>query len=175
MILKIDRDGEIEVGRVVKCRLNRELYVGEVYSFIGETKFDVILYDKRLKPQYKLDGSFRRKRLPVEKCKLIDENFTFSNQNNYELGDVIRKSTGRGRHKYGVVIGFTHPDGLLSTSYENGYNGTDLIDCVEIERRGLSRKRNKSGELKRFSTFSNDVKICEVDLWDKSGPKIVVK
>lgn len=175
MILKIDRDGEVTVGSVVKCKHNGELYVGEVYSMIGDTQYEIIIYDKRLKPTYKLDGSFRRKKLPVDRCKLIDENFTFSNKNNYELGDVIRKSTSHGRYKFGVIIGFTHPDGLFSTSYESGYNGTDLIDCVEIERRGLSRKRTKNGSIKRFSTFSKGVKVCEVDLWDKNGPKIIVK
>lgn len=173
-ILKILKEGEIIFGSVVKCRVNGTVHVGEVFGVIGDTSYEVILYDKRLKPMCKLDGSFKIKKLPINKCKLIDENFKFNTKNDFELGDIVIKTEGINR-KYGIVVGFTHPDGLVSTSYESGYNGTDLIDCVEIEKRGLRRKRDGDGGLKRFCTLGSNLKICEVDLWNKSGPKITHK
>ncbi len=175
MILKIDREGEIEIGSVIKCRHDSKLHVGEVYGYVGDKSYEIILYDKRLKPIYKLDGSFRRKRVPIERCKLIDETFTFNTKGNYELGDVVQRKNTYSKPVYGVIIGFTHPDGLFSTSYEHGYNGTDLVDCVEIEKRGLTRKRTSTGEIKRFSINGDNLRICEVDLWNKTGPKITTK
>ena len=74
-----------------------------------------------------------------------------------------------------MIVGFVHPDGLITTSYENGYNGTDLIECVEISKRGLESKRDKNNKIKRFRSTSNRLKMCEVDLWNKTGPKIVSK
>ena len=107
----------------------------------------------------------------------MDESFKIKFKANViELGDIVCKRYEFASVKrYGVVVGFTHPDGLLSTSYSNGYNGTDLIDCVEIEKRGLRRKRDNEGSLKRFSTTSERVSSCEVDLWNKTGPKIISK
>ena len=165
---------EIEVGTVVFTKTKPE-YIGEVYSIIKGRKdqFEVLLYDKRLKPIVRGDGTFRRKKFLQEQCRVLDEDFKMTS-NTIELGDVICK-TQHSIKKYGVVVGFTHPDGLMSTSYAKGYNGVDLIDCVEIEKRGLSRKRDTEGNLKRFSTFSERVSCCEVDLWNRTGPKIVAK
>lgn len=174
-LYKINKDDPIEVGSVVKFKSGRERQVGEVFSIIDGgrgAKYEIILYDKRLRPMFRTDGTYKRKKVSAEKCKLIDENFKFKYEQGYELGDVVAKKSDA-RVKYGVIIGFTHPDGLFSTSYENGYNGTDLIDCVEISKRGLSRKRDPEGNIKRFSTFSERLSTCEVDLWNRTGPKIV--
>jgi hypothetical protein len=176
---KLNLQDDIEIGSVVKYRDNntRKTIVGEVCNIVGsgETqKYEVILYDMRLRPLMRGDGSFKRRNLKSNKCKLIDETFTFDTSKSFELGDVVCvKSTTRNR--YGVIIGFVHPDGLFSTSYEHGYNGTDLIDCVEIEKRGLRRKRDLLGKVKRFTSTSERTKICDVDLWNRSGPKITVK
>ena len=165
---------DINVGSVVKIKTTPAC-VGEVSAFIKDRKewYEIILYDKRLRPMIRGDGTFKRKKFPIEQCKLIDETFRFNNKT-IEIGDIICKDSGH-RKRYGVVVGFTHPDGLLSTSYANGYNGTDLIDCVEIEKRGLRRKRyDGDNELKRFSTFNERVSSCEVDLWNRSGPKLII-
>lgn len=172
--LKINREDEVEIGSVVKYRVDGKTTVGEVYNILSNDKYEVLVYDKRLKPVYRPNGSFKIKSLPAKKCKLIDENFSFNTTTTLELGDVICKKTA-GVSKFGLIVGFQHPDGLLSTSYENGYNGTDLIDCVEIEKRGLRRKRDVDGQVKKFVTTCERVSACEVDLWNKSGPKIVSK
>ena len=78
------------------------------------------------------------------------------------------------RCNYGIIVGFTHPDGLMTNSYYNGYNGTDLLECVEITRKGLRRKRNSDGGLKRFTTTKDNCNICGVDLWHRTGPKLIV-
>lgn len=178
-IFKINKDDPIEVGSVVKFKHGNSRMVGEVYGLIDGARtprLEIILYDKRLRPMFRTDGSYNIKRIAADKCKLIDENFKFKYEQNYELGDVVcKKAADHVSVKYGVIIGFTHPDGLFSTSYENGYNGTDLIDCVEISKRGLTRKRDVEGNIKRFSTFSERLSTCEVDLWNRSGPKIVAK
>ena len=89
-----------------------------------------------------------------------------------QLGDVVlHKSTIK--RKFGVIVGFVHPDELVSTSYESGYNGVDLIQCVEVDRVGLTRKQNADGTLKKFTTTKNKVKLCEVDIWNPSGLKIL--
>lgn len=172
--LKINREDDIEVGSVIKYRADSKTTVGEVYNILSNDRFEIIVYDKRLRPLHRADGSFKIKRIPSTKCKLIDETFTFKGHKQFEPGDIICKKSDHS-HKYGIIVGFTHPDGLLSTSYEHGYNGTDLIDCVEIEKRGLRRKRDSVGNIKNFSTTSERVSSCEVDLWNKSGPKIVSK
>ena len=172
--LKINRDDEIEVGSVVKYRVDRKTTVGEVYNMLSNDRYEIIVYDKRLRPLQRADGSFKIKRIPSTKCKLIDENFTFKGHQQFELGDIICKKSNN-NHKYGIIVGFTHPDGLLSTSYEHGYNGTDLIDCVEIEKRGLRRKRDAMGDIKKFMTTNERVSACEVDLWNRTGPKIISK
>ncbi len=174
-IFKINKDDPIEVGSVVRYKTGTTRQVGEVFSVIdgsGAPRFELIVYDKRLKPMFRADGTYKIKRVSADKCKLIDENFKFKYETNYELGDVVVKKHNA-RVKYGVIIGFTHPDGLFSTSYENGYNGTDLIDCVEITKRGLTRERDHEGNIKRFSTLNERLSTCEVDLWNRSGPKII--
>ena len=174
--MRKNKEEEIEIGSVVKIDDGDKIIVGEVSGIIKGRKdaYEIILYDKRFKPIMRGDGTFRRKRYLTDKCTIMDEGFKFNNET-IELGDIVCKKTNGLRDRYGVVIGFTHPDGLFSTSYANGYNGTDMIDCVEINKRGLSRCRDAEGQLKRFSTFNERVSSCEVDLWNRSGPKIVSK
>ena len=174
-ILKIDRDNEIEVGSVVKYKHDGCYNVGEVFAMIDGGpvyKLDIIMYDKRLKPIMRSDGTYRIRRVKHDNCKLIDENFKFNYEKTYELGDVVVQKRDT-ITRYGVIIGFTHPDGLFSTSYEHGYNGSDFIDCVEITKRGLTRKRDAEGNIKRFSTLSDRLSTCEIDLWNRTGPKII--
>lgn len=175
-LLKILKEQPIEVGSVVKFKIGSQRHVGEVYSMLSGNppKVEVIMYDKRLRPMFTVDSKYKIKKIPLDGCKLIDENFKFNTSKEFGLGDVVVKKTTLG-HRYGVIIGFHHPDGLFSTSYENGYNGTDMIDCVEIEKRGLRRKRRRDGTLKRFTTLSDKLSTCEIDLWNRSGPKIMHK
>ena len=175
-LLKLDHDNEIQIGSVVKFRLNRERHVGEVFNILtgSDPGVEIIMYDKRMLPMYNVDNCFKMRKTKLSRCKLIDENFKFSFEENYTLGDIGANKRLM-KFRYGVIIGFHHPDGLSSTSYESGYNGTDMIDCVEIEKRGLRRKRNIDGSIKRFTVTPDRLKRCEVDLWNRTGPKIIHK
>ena len=67
-------------------------------------------------------------------------------------------------------MSFVHPEGLYTTSNEKGYNGKDLIECVEINpRKGLMFKRDADGELRRFQVGPHRCKICDILPMDKTG------
>ena len=176
--LKLNRKDPITIGSVVKTKLTTgKVIVGEVMNIItanNKERYELILYDKRLRPMFRIDGqSYKVKTVDSTRCKLIDENFVFDTKNIFEVGDVVAHKTNI-RTKFGVIIGFHHPDGLFTTSYENGYNGTDIIDWVEINKRGLTRKKNFKGDIKRFAVLGDKLKKCTVDLWNRAGPKITV-
>ena len=46
--LKINRDDDVEVGSVVKYRVDGKTTVGEVYNMLANDKYEIIVYDKRL-------------------------------------------------------------------------------------------------------------------------------
>ena len=177
-IFKLNKEDDIQVGNVVRYKdTNNNKRVGEVCSILGtgeNIKYELIMYDKRLKPVMSTDSTYKRKTVKSDRCKLIDVNFKFNIGESFELGDVICKTSGLTK-RYGVIVGFLHPDGLNTTSYERGYNGVDLLQCVEINKRGLQRKRDMMGNVKRFTANKSSVKCCEVDLWNRTGPKIITK
>ena len=58
-----------------------------------------------------------------------------------------------GSFRYGRIVCFVHPDGLYSTSHEEGYNGKDLLECVEIEKsQGSCKKWMQMANLKVSSS-----------------------
>ena len=175
--LKLLIDTPIDIGSAVKFKKGTPAvsHVGEVVSFIGSgerMKYEVYLLNKRCKYRTRSDGSYYRYTVLANKCKHVDINFKLRTSKSYEIGDVVRHGKFPGA-KYGVVVGFVHPDELLTKSYEEGYNGTDLICCVEIDKRTLTRKRLSGGlNFKRFTCTNKRLKICEVDLWDRKGPRV---
>ena len=177
-IFKLNKEDTVQVGSVVKYKdTSNNKRVGEVCSIIGSganERYELIIYDKRLKPIMSTDSTYKRKTIKSDKCKLIDIDFKFNTSDSFELGDVVCKTTGITK-RYGVVVGFLHPDGLNTTSYEHGYNGVDLLQCVEISKRGLQRKRDMMGRVKRFTANKKNIKCCDVDLWNRTGPKIITK
>ena len=72
------------------------------------------------------------------------------------------------------MVGFTHPDGLETSSYSRGYNGTDLLECVEVTKR-MIRKRNTDETIKRFQTPSPKCEVCYIDYWGTSGARVFTK
>jgi hypothetical protein len=87
----------------------------------------------------------------------------------FEKGDVIRHKRGS-TIRYGRIVCFVHPDGLYSTSHEEGYNGKDLLDCVEIDKKpGLLQIIGPDGEPKRFEAQGKDCKIMKVITVDSKG------
>ena len=87
----------------------------------------------------------------------------------FENGVVIRHKRGT-TIRYGRIVCFVHPDGLYSTSHEEGYNGKDLLECVEITSKpGLLQVMQPDGEPKRFQAQGKDCKIMNVITVDSKG------
>ena len=147
--------------------------LGEIFGIIDGRRgksFDLILLNPHdLCPVTKgALGTYRRFKLPEQRCKQLDED-KFSKKRTFKIGDVIRKSYGT-FVRYGIIVNFVHPDGLLSTSHLNGYNGLDHLECVQISiRPGLERLVDKEGHPKRFTTSSHNCRTCKVKPMDKEG------
>ena len=87
----------------------------------------------------------------------------------FEKGDVVQYKK-RGIEKFGKIVCFVHPDGLYSTSHEEGYNGKDLLECIEISKKpGLLQILDADGEPKRFQAKGEDCTIIEVITVDANG------
>ena len=50
-----------------------------------------------------------------------------------------------------------------------------MIECVEIYKRGLEVKTGTDNKPKRFTSNKDRLVVCEVDLWNRTGPKIIHK
>ena len=69
-----------------------------------------------------------------------------------------------------------HPDGLYSTSHEQGYNGKDFLECVEISPKpGLAQQMQADGEPKRFTANPKQCKIMEVITTNSQGEDCTVR
>lgn len=146
--------------------------VGEIV-FITEGKRPKLklleLSPRSLSPKF--NGNYSKLKYfnsPREKCrKLLVLNI--KKRKVFQLGDVIRHRI-YGTFRFGIIVGFHHPDGLYSDSWEKGYNGKDVIECVEITgRSGLPRKRDNDGKIKKFEIGPKHTKLCEVLPMDQNG------
>tara|TARA_Y100001934_G_C12312293_1_gene755564 strand:+ start:1200 stop:1784 length:585 start_codon:yes stop_codon:yes gene_type:complete len=162
-----------EIGDIIESP-TRNLF-GEIVSFLGDRvkSVEVIVLDKRLKPLVNLDGEFKYKKLRSELVKHFDYS-KLRISRGFFLGDVIVKTDLSGNKRYGILVGFTHPDGLETTSYSNGYNGIDFLECIEVSKK-MERKRNADDTVKRFQTPNNKCEVCYVDYWGTSGSKVFTK
>ena len=146
--------------------------IGEIVAIFGEKtkKIQVLqLNPHDLTPFFK-SSEDRLKFFTVkpENCKKLDLT-RIRKPNSFLIGDVVRHSKN-GRLRFGVIVGFTHPEGLYSHSIEKGYNGKDLIECVEISgRAGLPHKLDSYGHVKRFTIGPENTKVCEILPMDKNG------
>ncbi len=116
----------------------------------------------------KADGIqlFKTKRSKLKHYTPIKKLFT---KKTFEKGDVIQHTKGA-RIKYGRIVCFVHPDGLYSKSHEEGYNGKDLLECVEIDKKpGLLQVLGPDGEPKRFQAKGKECKIMKVITTDSKG------
>ena len=146
--------------------------VGEIV-FITEGKRPklklVELTPRSLSPKF--SGNFGWLRLfssQHEKCRKLKV-LNIRNRKIFQLGDVIRHRRN-GSFRFGIIVGFHHPDGLYSDSWEKGYNGKDIIECVEIiGRSGLPRKRDVEGKVKKFEIGPSHAKLCEILPMDQNG------
>ena len=142
----------ITIGDIIETT-TEPFIVGEVVNVLENKRetVEIIVFDKRLKPFQTLEGQFKIRKARKKDCKHYDFKSVRINDT-FEIGDIIQKTYLSSRKRYGVIVGFLHPDGIMSSSYFTGYNGVDFLECVEISKKGLQRKRNKDHTLKRFNT-----------------------
>jgi hypothetical protein len=117
-------------------------------------------------------AEFKRFRQTEDRCVRLDET-KYAKRRTFCIGDVIRNIFAN-NVRYGIIVNFLHPDGLLPTSHENGYNGKDLLECIRISGRpGLFRKRDRNGQVMRFIARPERSKICTLlPMDDKGGLRI---
>ena len=157
---------------IEKKSLGRNKRIGEVV-FIREgkrRKIQLLELNKHdLSPVCNLDESrLKFFTLPENECRIFDQS-KYDRPSKFVLGQVIKCRIGE-VYKYGRIVGYLHPDGLYSESYEKGHNGKDLLECVEISpRKGLFRKIASDGKPKIFYARPDRAKVCQVLPMNKDG------
>lgn len=175
MQLKEEEKTELGVGDIVIENSNhlRKKRLGEII-FVrsgrkNDRKFELIQLRRHdLSPFTKHDMSNKQFSLHESQCERVNLD-DFEIKKSFELGQTIRDEH-ENWSRYGRIVGFLHPDGLYSNSYEKGHNGKDLLECVEISpRNGLPRKTLQNGQAKIFCAKPNKAIVCEVLPMDKNG------
>ena len=129
----------------------------------------VEVHPDELTPLEKGSDGMRTFRTKRSKLKLYTPRKKLFAKKTFEKGDVVRHKRGS-TIRYGRIVCFVHPDGLYSTSHEEGYNGKDLLECVEIDKKpGLLQIIGPDGEPKRFQAQGKDCKIMKVITVDSKG------
>ncbi len=164
----------LDIGMIVEetSSSKSEKRLGEIVAIFGDKrkKLQVLELNRHDLSPFLSHAKDRLKFFTVdsEKCRKLDLS-RIRKPNSFLPGDVVRHAKN-GRVRFGIIIGFTHPEGLYSESIEKGYNGKDLIECVEISgRAGLPQKLDSMGKVKRFTVGPECIKICEVLPMDKNG------
>jgi hypothetical protein len=174
---KILYDTPIVVGSYIKYKeqIPQRVGFGEVIGVYGNGKnvrYEIINLNKRLKCIVDANHNYKRRSISSKYCKHVDIKSTILQKQNFEVGDIVCQKR-LGFKKYGVIVGFHHPDGILSDNYVNTHNGIDLIDCVQIEPRCLMRLRDRHNNVISFTCKRSNLKLCEVDMWNEKG--IIIK
>ena len=91
-----------------------------------------------------------------------------------EIYTEVRNNDSPGNNadddEFGKIVGFVHPDEIFSESYEKGFNGKDLLQCVEISSKsGLPRKIGTNKSPKIFLADHQRCKICQILPMGKDG------
>ena len=147
---------------------------GEVLAILEDNVGDptiecVEVHPDELTPLEKGSDGIRTFKSKRSKLKMYTPRKTLFAKKTFEKGDVIQHKRG-GSFRYGRIVCFVHPDGLYSTSHEEGYNGKDLLECVEIEKKpGLLQKMDADGQPKRFQAQGEHCKIMKVITVDAIG------
>ena len=167
---------EIEIGDHVKETVasKGKKRCGEVLMILADNPGDptmecVEVHPDELTPLEKGSDGMRTFRTKRSKLKLYTPRKKLFAKKTFEKGDVVRHKRGS-TIRYGRIVCFVHPDGLYSTSHEEGYNGKDLLSCVEIDKKtGLLQIIGPDGEPKRFQAQGKDYKIMKVITVDSQG------
>tara|TARA_B100001057_G_C22823542_1_gene940420 strand:+ start:1462 stop:2052 length:591 start_codon:yes stop_codon:yes gene_type:complete len=166
----------IEIGSHVKETVSSKgkKRCGEVLMILDDNPGDptmecVEIHPDELVPLEKGSDGMRTFRTKRSKLKLYTPRKQLFAKKTFEKGDVVRHKRGA-TIRYGRIVCFVHPDGLYSTSHEEGYNGKDLLECVEINKKpGLLQIIGSDGEPKRFQAQGKDCKIIKVITVDSKG------
>lgn len=178
-LVKVLFDKPITVGSVVKFKqlIPRRVGFGEVFAIREQgkrTKLEICVLDKRLQYTQRMDMTYKTITVKMSDCKHVYISRANKRSKNFQVGDIIRKKQLLGfKNKYGIIVGFKHPDELETTSYME-YNGVDLLQCVEIDPVGLSRMKDNKNEHILFECQGKNARVCEVDTWHEKGARIVL-
>lgn len=171
---KVRKHKDLEVGdRVIeKFPTSSKKRIGEILFIIDgrRKKFELMQLNRHdLSPLLRQNNEqLKFFRLREDQCKRLNE-FKYREKKTFRIGNFIRH-TSYGRIRFGRIVSFVHPEGLYTESNEKGYNGKDLIECVEVSpRKGLTIKFDADGEIKRFVIGPSHCKLCEILPMDKSG------
>ncbi len=175
-ISKKKKKKDIEIGDHVKETVasKGKKRCGEVLMILADDPGDptmecVEVHPDDLTPLEKGSDGMRTFRAKKSKLKLYTPRKQLFAKKTFEKGDVVRHKRGS-TIRYGRIVCFVHPDGLYSTSHEEGYNGKDLLECVEIDKKpGLLQIIGPDGEPKRFQAQGKDCKIIKVITVDSKG------
>ena len=174
---------EIEIGSIIRemvASKGKKRRVGEVLMILMDQPDDPSLECVEVDPEElttRTKGSDGMKMFRVKKsrAKHYTPRKKLFKKKTYEKGTVIRQKRGTSI-KYGQIICFVHPDGLYSTSHEEGYNGKDFLECVEISPKpGLAQQMQADGEPKRFTANPKQCKIMEVITTNAQGEDCTVR
>ena len=166
----------IEIGDHVKETVSSKgkKRCGEVLMILDDNPGDptmecVEIHPDELVPLEKGSDGMRSFRTKRSKLKLYTPRKQLFAKKTFEKGDVVRHKRGA-TIRFGRIVCFVHPDGLYSSSHEEGYNGKDLLECVEIDKKpGLLQIIGPDGEPKRFQAQGKDCKIIKVITVDSKG------
>ena len=174
---------EIEIGSVIRemvASKGKKRRVGEVLMILMDQPDDPSLECVEVDPEElttRTKGSDGMKMFRVKKsrAKHYTPRKKLFKKKTYQKGTVIRQKRGTSI-KYGQIVCFVHPDGLYSTSHEEGYNGKDFLECVEISPKpGLAQQMQADGEPKRFTANPKQCKIMEVITTNAQGEDCTVR
>ncbi len=167
---------EIDIGDFVRETVSSKgkKRCGEVLMILQDNPGDptlecVEVHPDELTPLVKGSDGMKTFKTKRSKLKHYTPRKKLFSKKVFEKGDVIRHKRGA-TIRYGRIVCFVHPDGLYSSSHEEGYNGKDLLECVEIEKKpGLLQIIGPDGEPKRFEAQGKDCKIMKVITVDSKG------
>ena len=174
---------DIEIGDVIRemvASKGKKRRVGEVLMILQDQPDDPSLECVEVDPDElttRTKGSDGMKLFRVKKsrAKHYTPRKKLFKKKVFEKGTVVRHKRGT-TIRYGQIVCFIHPDGLYSTSHEQGYNGKDLLECVEISPKpGLAQLMDSDGEPKRFTVQSKDCKIMDVITTNTKGEECTMR
>ena len=174
---------EIEIGDVIReivASRGKKRRVGEVLMILMDKPDDPSLECVEVDPEElttRTRGSDGMKLFRVKKsrAKHYTPRKTLFLKKTYQKGCVIRHKKGS-TVRYGQLVCFVHPDGLYSTSHEQGYNGKDFLECVQISPKpGLAQMIGSDGEPKRFTANPKNCKIMEVITTNVKGEECTLR